>query len=255
MPSSPAARGRSDPGSCRAVAEAGAAVCIVDFDVDASDAAVAGLRDAGHRAIAAHADLTDRAACAAAVERTVEEFGGIDILVNLAQQFRATFVPFVDVTDEDMLVSWESGVMASFRMMQLCHPHLVARGGGAIVNFGSGAGTGGASGLVAYASAKEGIRALTKVAALEWGPDRIRVQHDLPVRPLPRSLGRRALAHRRAARQRSAAPRRRPLPRHRRRRSSTSPDRASSSPARPSSSTAVPASCAERAGTHAVERW
>ncbi len=172
--------GQIGSGVVRAVAEAGAAVAIVDFDVEAADAVVAGLRDAGHRALAVHADLTDRAACAAAVDRTVEEYGGVDVLVNLAQQFRATFVPFVDVTDEDMLVSWESGVLATFRMMQLCHPHLVARGGGAIVNFGSGAGTGGSPGLVAYGAAKEGIRGLTKVAAQEWGPDGIRVNTICP---------------------------------------------------------------------------
>lgn len=170
--------GQIGTGVVQALSEAGASVSIVDVDVDAADAVVAQVGAAGGRAVAVNADLTDRQACAAAVDRTVEEYGGVDILVNLAQQFRA-FIPFVDTTDDDMLVSWNSGVMSTFRMMQLCHPHLVARGG-AVINFGSGAGTAGAANLVAYGSAKEGIRLLTKVAAQEWGRAGIRVNTICP---------------------------------------------------------------------------
>jgi NAD(P)-dependent dehydrogenase (short-subunit alcohol dehydrogenase family) len=172
--------GQIGTGVVRALAEAGASVSIVDYDADATAAVVEQLRDGGGSALAVHADLNDRAACSAAVDRTVEEYGGVDILVNLAQQFRGAFVPFVDTTDDDMLVSWSSGVLATFRMMQLCQPHLVARGGGAVVNFGSGGGTAGAAGMVAYGSAKEGIRLLTKVAAQEWGPLGIRVNTICP---------------------------------------------------------------------------
>jgi NAD(P)-dependent dehydrogenase (short-subunit alcohol dehydrogenase family) len=79
-----------------------------------------------------------------------------------------------------MYTAWESGALAAFRLMQLCHPVMRARGGGAIVNLGSGAGTEGVAGLGAYAVAKEGIRALTKVAMLEWGADNIRVNTICP---------------------------------------------------------------------------
>jgi NAD(P)-dependent dehydrogenase (short-subunit alcohol dehydrogenase family) len=64
--------------------------------------------------------------------------------------------------------------------MQLCHPLMTARGGGSIINLASGAGTEGLPGLGAYAVAKEGIRALTKVAMLEWGADNIRVNTICP---------------------------------------------------------------------------
>jgi NAD(P)-dependent dehydrogenase (short-subunit alcohol dehydrogenase family) len=57
---------------------------------------------------------------------------------------------------------------------------MAARGGGAIVNLVSGAGTEGLAGLGAYAVAKEGIRALTKIATLEWGADNIRVNTICP---------------------------------------------------------------------------
>jgi NAD(P)-dependent dehydrogenase (short-subunit alcohol dehydrogenase family) len=65
-------------------------------------------------------------------------------------------------------------------MMQLCHPLMRARGGGTIVNLGSGAGTQGLPGLGAYAVAKEGMRALTKVAMLEWGRNNVRVNTICP---------------------------------------------------------------------------
>ncbi|HEY6532295.1 MAG TPA: SDR family oxidoreductase [Acidimicrobiales bacterium] len=167
-------------GVVHALAEAGASVSIVDYDAKAADALAARIRDLGASAIAVAADLNERSACATAVDRTVREYGGVDVLVNLAQQFRAAFTPFIDTTDDDMLVSWSSGVLATFRMMQLSHPHLVARGGGAVINFGSGAGTSAATGLVAYGSAKEGIRQLSRVAAKEWGPAGIRVNTICP---------------------------------------------------------------------------
>ena len=167
-------------GVVEALAEAGASVAIVDMNGGAADALATRIRDTGSLAISVHADLNEREACAGAVDRTLDEFGGLDILVNMAQQFRGTFTPFVDTTDDDMVVSWSSGVLATFRIMQLSHPHLVARGGGAIVNFGSGGGTAASPGLLAYGMAKEGIRHLTKVAAKEWGPAGIRVNTICP---------------------------------------------------------------------------
>lgn len=166
-------------GACRALAEAGADVAVLDMNEATAEASAGRVRDAGRRALVEVIDLEDRAACETAVSRVVDELSGVDILVNCAQQFR-TFIRFMDTSEDDVRVSWESGVMTTFRMMQLCHPHLVARGGGAIVNFGSAAGTSGPPGYAAYGSAKEGIRALTKVASQEWGSDRIRVNTICP---------------------------------------------------------------------------
>jgi NAD(P)-dependent dehydrogenase (short-subunit alcohol dehydrogenase family) len=100
--------------------------------------------------------------------------------VNNAIQVRPG-VSFMDHSDEDMVMTWESGVMATFWCMQAAHPHLVAAGGGSIINYGSGAGTEGLQGFAGYAAAKEGIRALTKVAAREWGPVGIRVNAICPL--------------------------------------------------------------------------
>jgi NAD(P)-dependent dehydrogenase (short-subunit alcohol dehydrogenase family) len=170
--------GRIGVGVCRALAKAGATV--VALDLDPSRAAP----DA--RPVVC--DVTDSEACAQAVSRVVGEFGGIDTLVQLAQRF-APLLPLADVTLEHMQLSFDSGPNATLRMMQLCYPHLKARGGGAIINFASGVGTQGLAGYGAYAAAKEAIRGLTKVAAIEWGDDNIRVNaicpfaSDDPTRP------------------------------------------------------------------------
>jgi len=166
-------------GVCVALAQAGVDVAVCDIEPDAADEVAELVRATGRRALPLVFDLTDPEACAAAVDQVVAEFGGVDILVNLAQRFR-TLIDFVDVTDDDMQVSWESGPMATFRMMQLCHPRLVERGGGAIVNFGSGVGTMGTPRYAPYAVAKEAIRTLTRVAAQEWGRDQIRVNNVVP---------------------------------------------------------------------------
>ena len=157
-------------GVCRALAKAGATVVAVDLDASRAEAA--------KRAI--DADLTDPAACAAAVASVVSEFGGVDALVNLAQGWPAP-TPVTEVSDEQLRLTFETGPMATLRMMQLCYPHLVARGGGSVVNTASGVGTGGIHGWTAYAAAKEAIRGITKVAALEWGPDNINVNAIAPL--------------------------------------------------------------------------
>jgi NAD(P)-dependent dehydrogenase (short-subunit alcohol dehydrogenase family) len=147
-------------GVCRALVAAGAQVAALDLDLSS-----AALVDGLARAIVC--DVTDRAACTEAVDRVVRELGTVHTLVNMAQDV-VPAAPLLAASDHDMARSFESGPTGSLRMMQLCHPHLKANGGGAIVNFASGAGTDGLPQWGPYASAKEAIRG-------EWGPDGIRV--------------------------------------------------------------------------------
>jgi NAD(P)-dependent dehydrogenase (short-subunit alcohol dehydrogenase family) len=160
------------------LAGAGARVAILERDADTAARTVNEITERGGDALMVPGDVRERANCEAIVARAVEAFGGVDVLVNNAQQ--VPMGPLDACTDDDMYAAWESGTLAAFRLMQLCHPLMTERGGGAIVNLASGAGTEGLAGLGAYAVAKEGIRALTKVAMREWGVDNVRVNTVCP---------------------------------------------------------------------------
>jgi len=166
-------------GVAMALAKAGADVAIAEIDAASGESTASAARGLGRRAISIPCDVRTRQACEAAVASAVDGLGGLHILVNNAIQVRPG-VSFMNHLDEDMVMTWESGVMATFWCMQASQPHLVAAGGGSIINFGSGAGTEGLPGFAGYAAAKEGIRALTRVAAREWGPAGIRVNAICP---------------------------------------------------------------------------
>ncbi len=118
------------------------------------------------------------------VARTVEACGGLDILVNNA--YDGAFGPLLTLDDEAFMRGIHSGPLASFRFMRACYPHLKARGGGNIVNLVTSASVRwDASNYGAYTVAKQGIRALTRAAAAEWGRDNIRVNNVAPLAASP----------------------------------------------------------------------
>lgn len=113
------------------------------------------------------------------VQKTVETFGRIDVLINNAQA-SASGVTLEDHTLEQFDLSVYSGLYATFLYMKYCHPYLKETRG-TVINFASGAGLFGNYGQCAYAAAKEGIRGLTRVAANEWGKDGINVNIVCPL--------------------------------------------------------------------------
>src|SRR5262249_36105032 len=124
------------------------------------------------RALAIAADVGEPADIARCLERTRDELGGLDVLVNNAQAIRYAFL--LDSTDDDLAEAWTTRPLAPFPFMPAAHPLLKGRRG-VIVNLGSGATLmhdGGFYGV--YTAAKAAIEALTRTAAVEWGPDGIR---------------------------------------------------------------------------------
>ena len=113
------------------------------------------------------------------VEKAVEAFGGIDVLINNAQA-SASGVTLADHTVEQFDLAIYSGLYAAFFYMKACYPYL-AKSHGSVINFASGAGLFGNFGQCAYAAAKEGIRGLTRVAATEWSKDGINVNIICPL--------------------------------------------------------------------------
>jgi NAD(P)-dependent dehydrogenase (short-subunit alcohol dehydrogenase family) len=135
------------------------------------------IAERGGEAIAIAGDVKSAEDLERCVTTTVRELGGIQILVNNAQQ-----VPLGrlnELREEDFSDGWESGPLATFRLMRLCYPHL--KGDGCIINLGSTAARRwDAAGYGAYAAVKEAIRSLTASAATEWGAEGIRANVILP---------------------------------------------------------------------------
>jgi NAD(P)-dependent dehydrogenase (short-subunit alcohol dehydrogenase family) len=167
-------------GIALAFASEGADVAVLELDPDNGAAVAKEIGERGTRGLAIAGDVRRKSDCLAAVGRTATELGSPTILVNNAIATAGREIPLLEHTDEEMIGSWESGVLATFWLMQACAPIMSAEGGGSIINFGSGLGTAGAAGWAAYASTKEAIRALTRVAAREWGPQGIRANAICP---------------------------------------------------------------------------
>jgi NAD(P)-dependent dehydrogenase (short-subunit alcohol dehydrogenase family) len=104
--------------------------------------------------------------------------GGLDVLVNNAVVY--SYGRLLDVPPDVIEAAWQSGPRASLLLMRACHPAL-ARGGGVIVNLGSGAShLWDPSGLGVYAATKAAIVSLTRTAAVEWAADGIRAYCVMP---------------------------------------------------------------------------
>ncbi len=113
------------------------------------------------------------------VDETIRTFGRIDVLINNAQA-SSPGVPLIQTTKEQFDLSIYSGLYAVFFYMRACYPYL-KESRGSVINFASGAGLFGNPGQSAYASAKEGIRGLSRVAAGEWAKDGINVNVVCPL--------------------------------------------------------------------------
>lgn len=122
------------------------------------------------------------------VKRAIDDWGRIDVLVNNAH----TFTDYLLIADPKMQehcrIDFQSAFFGSLQLMQLCHPHMKAQGGGSIINMGSSYGPRSEAGFLAYSASKEAIRSLTRTAAKEWGRDGIRVNTILPSALTPKSI-------------------------------------------------------------------
>lgn len=137
----------------------------------------------GIQALALPVDVTpdeeSETAVKQAVQKVVDTFSRIDVLINNAQA-SASGIPLSMQTKDHFDLGIYSGLYATFYYMRECYPHL-KKTQGSVINFASGAGLFGNAGQCSYAAAKEGIRGLSRVAATEWGADQINVNVICPL--------------------------------------------------------------------------
>lgn len=159
----------------RALAAEGAQVVIGDV-LEAEGAAVAD--DLGDGARFAALDVTDEDSWRAAVRLAEDAFGPISVLVNNAGVLAVA--PIAELALEEWRRVLDTNLTGAFLGMKNVHPSMRRAGGGAIVNVSSMAAYIAVAPASAYTASKWGLRGLTKAAALEFGPDNIRVNSIHP---------------------------------------------------------------------------
>lgn len=148
------------------LAEAGADVAIVSRHLDEGEAVAEEIRKMGRKAFAISADVRFPEDCRMLVQRTVERFARIDILVNSAgTNIRK---PLIDYNEEDWDTILDTNLKGLFFTSQSAAKEMMKQKRGRIVNISSGAASIGAPFLGPYCASKGGITQLTKVCALEW---------------------------------------------------------------------------------------
>ena len=145
---------------------------------DAAQEVVVKMRDAGREVHAVQVDVTDSAACAAAVEAFAERAGRIDVLVNNAGVIRDN--PLTGLGDDDIRAVIDTNVGGVFNVTRAVVPYMVMQRAGTIVNLSSVAGEKGGRGQTNYAASKGAVNAFTRALAVELGPRKIRVNAVAP---------------------------------------------------------------------------
>jgi len=165
-------------GIARAFASEGARIAIVDVDESTATRSAKACETRGVDAMAVRCDVSDRTDVDRAVAAVVERFGRLDTVVTCALP-KVAVQPLESTPATRIEEMWRVGYLGVVNVMVASLPHLRATRG-SVINFGSGAGIGAAVGYAAYAPVKEAVRAMTRVAAREWGADGVRVNAICP---------------------------------------------------------------------------
>jgi len=167
-------------GVARAFAREGAAVTIAEINAETGRAVARELEDElSATAVFVPTDVLQQADVQGMVDATVDAFGRVDILVNNAY-VAAPVSRLEHKSGDDLLLAYRGGPLHTLWAMQAVFPHMVAAGGGRIINFVSLNGINAHMYSADYNAAKEAIRALTRTAAREWAIDGIVVNAIAP---------------------------------------------------------------------------
>jgi NAD(P)-dependent dehydrogenase (short-subunit alcohol dehydrogenase family) len=158
----------------RALHDAGAGVAVADVDEEGGQALA---EELGERVLFVRTDLRDDDQIDELRALAIDHFGGIDILVNLAASYldEGAASPRAD-----WLESLDVNVVSAVMMARAVHPHMKARGGGAIVNFTSISSKVAQAGRWLYPVGKAALVQLTRNMAMDFAPDGIRVNSVSP---------------------------------------------------------------------------
>jgi NAD(P)-dependent dehydrogenase (short-subunit alcohol dehydrogenase family) len=161
-----------------ALAAEGAQVVVADRDVAQGEATVAEVRAAGGEALFVPTDVTVDKDAERLAAATVERYGGIDVLVNNAGI--QTYGTVIDTPREDWDRTLAVNLTSVYLVSRFCVPHIIARGGGAVVNTSSVQAFATQKAVAAYAATRGAVVALTRNMALDFAAHNVRVNAVCP---------------------------------------------------------------------------
>jgi NAD(P)-dependent dehydrogenase (short-subunit alcohol dehydrogenase family) len=168
-------------GCAKAFAQAGANIVIVGVPAEGIAPAVAEIEAMGVQALGIVANVANAADVDVMVKQTIDRFGRIDTLVNVAggtysrnpEMPQFSRAPLLDLDELDFMTTFDANVKTAFLCAKAVVPHMKKQGSGSIINTGSqaGMGRGSAADLATYGAAKAAVHALTARMATQWGPE------------------------------------------------------------------------------------
>jgi NAD(P)-dependent dehydrogenase (short-subunit alcohol dehydrogenase family) len=160
-------------------AEKGANVVVADVNVLEGNATVAHISGMDRKAIFVRCDVANEIAVKAMVASTIHEYGRLDFACNNAG-IEGRSSPLAEMSNGDWQRVIDVNLTGAFFCMKYEIPEMLKAGGGTIVNMASILGQVGFAGAAAYTAAKHGLLGLTKVAALDYAAQGIRVHGVSP---------------------------------------------------------------------------
>jgi len=165
--------------AARRFSELGASVVLNDIDAEGVESVAKEITAGGGQAVAVHGDVASALDVEHVVQAAIETYGGLDVLYNNA----GTEAGDADVTDLSE-ESWDRiqsvNIKSVYLMCRFGIPHLLARGGGSIINVSSVGGLVGAPGLSSYTATKGAVISLTRTLAATYGAQGIRANTICP---------------------------------------------------------------------------